>query len=91
MGLVQRFDQQHLTPERDCAAALVGTRGLQAQGNNTNYVQYNFGTAAKPATATYDARFYFRPNGNTSTGKDILCRSDTNFSSAHNCSACVTA
>ncbi len=54
------------------AAALVGTRGLQAQGNNTNYVQYNFGTTANPAWPTYDARFYFRPNGNTSTGKDIL-------------------
>jgi hypothetical protein len=54
------------------AAALVGSLGLQAQGNNTNYVQYNFGTAAQPATPTYDARFYFRPNGNNSTGKDIL-------------------
>jgi hypothetical protein len=53
-------------------AALVGTRGLSAQGNNTNYVQYNFGTAANPATGTFDARFYFRPNGNTSTGKDIF-------------------
>jgi hypothetical protein len=53
-------------------AALVGTNGLQAQGNNTNYVQYNFGTNANPATATYDARFYFRPNGNTSTGQDIF-------------------
>ena len=54
------------------AAALVGTRGMQAQGNNTNYVQYNFGTTAIPAAPTYDARFYFRPNGNTSTGQDIL-------------------
>ena len=54
------------------AAALVGTRGMQAQGNNTNYVQYNFGTAVIPVAPTYDARFYFRPNGNSSTGKDIL-------------------
>jgi hypothetical protein len=54
------------------AAALVGSLGLQAQGGNTNYVQYNFGTAAQPVTPTYDARFYFRPNGNTSAGKDIL-------------------
>jgi hypothetical protein len=45
---------------------------MQAQGNNTNYVQYNFGTTANPATATYNARFYFRPNGNTSTGQDIF-------------------
>jgi hypothetical protein len=52
--------------------ALAGTRSLQAQGNNTNYVQYNFGTAANPASATYDARFYFNPNGNNSAGKDIL-------------------
>ena len=55
--------------------ALVGTRSLQAQGNNTNYVQLNFGTATNPASPTYDARFYFRPNGNTSTGKDILVAS----------------
>ena len=54
------------------APALVGTRSLRAQGNNTNYVQYNFGTAANPATATFDVRFYFRPNGNNSTGKVIL-------------------
>jgi hypothetical protein len=53
-------------------SALVGTRGMQAQGNNTNYAQFNFGTAANPASATYDARFYFRPNGNTSTGKDVF-------------------
>jgi hypothetical protein len=52
--------------------ALVGTRSLQAQGNNTNYVQYNFGTGANPVTSTFDARFYFRPNGNTSTGSDIF-------------------
>ena len=66
------------------AAALVGARGLQAQGNNTNYVQYNFGTAANPASPTYDARFYFRPNGNNSTGKDILvAASNTSFSAAN--------
>jgi hypothetical protein len=53
-------------------AVLVGARGLQAQGNNTNYVQYNFGTAAQPATATFDARFYFNPNGNTGTNQDIF-------------------
>jgi FtsP/CotA-like multicopper oxidase with cupredoxin domain len=52
--------------------ALVGTRSLLAQGSNTNYVQFNFGTAANPATPTYDARFYFRPNGNNATGKDIF-------------------
>ncbi|MEZ4656121.1 MAG: hypothetical protein R2911_00960 [Caldilineaceae bacterium] len=45
---------------------------MQAQGNNTNYVQYNFGTAANPATATFDARFYFNPNGNTGNNQDIL-------------------
>jgi hypothetical protein len=45
---------------------------MQAQGNNTNYVQYNFGTTANPATATYDARFYFNPNGNTGTNQDIF-------------------
>ncbi len=39
---------------------------MQAQGNNTNYVQYIFGTAANPATSTFDARFYFNPNGNAS-------------------------
>lgn len=53
-------------------AALVGSRGMQAQGNNGNYVQYNFGTTANPAAATFDARFYFNPNGNTSTGQDIF-------------------
>ncbi len=60
------------------AAALTGSWGLQAQGNNTNYVQYNFGSAANPAAAAYDARFYFRPNGNTSTGKDILSAASSN-------------
>jgi len=54
------------------AAALLGTRGLQAQGSNTNYVQYNFGTAANPASGTFDARFYFNPHGNTGTNQDIF-------------------
>ena len=57
---------------RTAAAAMVGGFGLQAQGNNTNYVQYNFGTAAQPATPTFDAKFSFRPNGNASTGNDIF-------------------
>ena len=57
---------------RNAAAAMVGGFGLQAQGNNTNYVQYNFGNAAQPATPTFDAKFSFRPNGNTSTGNDIF-------------------
>lgn len=56
---------------------LEGARTLQAQGNNTNYVQYNFGTAANPASGTVDARFYFRPNGNTSNGQDIFATSTT--------------
>jgi hypothetical protein len=58
-------------------AALVGNWGLQAMGNNSNYVQYNFGTVANPASATFDARFYFRPNGNNSTGKDIFSAATT--------------
>jgi FtsP/CotA-like multicopper oxidase with cupredoxin domain len=59
--------------------ALVGARSLQAQGNNNpNYVQFNFGTTANPVSSTYDARFYFRPNGNTSTGKDILSAATSN-------------
>ena len=53
-------------------AAYEGVRKLQAQGNNTNYVQQNFGSNAQPATATYDARFYFNPNGNTGTNQDIF-------------------
>jgi hypothetical protein len=53
-------------------AALVGTYGLQALGNNTNYVQYDFGTAANPASRTFDARFSFQPNATPSSGKDIL-------------------
>ncbi len=58
-------------------AALVGTLGLQAQGNNTNYVQHTFGTTAQPATATYDARFSFNPNGNTGSNQDILAARTT--------------
>ena len=51
---------------------------LQAQGNNTNYVQSSFGTAAQPATASYDARFWFNPNGNsTATGHDIFAAATT--------------
>jgi hypothetical protein len=54
------------------AAALVGSFGMQAQGNNTNFAQFNFGTVANPATGTFDARFYFNPNGNTGTNQDIF-------------------
>jgi hypothetical protein len=57
------------------AAALVGTRGLQVQGNNTNYVQYDFGTADNPAWPSFDARFYFNPNGftpNTGNGGALI-------------------
>jgi hypothetical protein len=61
-------------------SAAEGTRKLQAQGNNTNYVQYNLGTAAQPTTATYDVRFRFNPNGNASSGQDIfLAASSTTF------------
>jgi hypothetical protein len=60
------------------AAALVGTQGLQAQGNNTNYVQYNWAAG----TISYDAKFSFRPNGNVSAGKDILAAGTTNFGAA---------
>ncbi|MFN8630973.1 MAG: hypothetical protein U0838_11850 [Chloroflexota bacterium] len=52
-------------------------RKLQAQANNTNYVQFNYGTAANPAWATLDARFQFNPNGVASAGQTI-------FSSATN-------
>jgi len=66
-------------------AALVGTYGLQVQGNNTNYVQYNFG-ACPPAAPTFDARFYFNPNGFTPNAggnvQDIfVAASNTGFSS----------
>ncbi len=54
------------------SAALSGPFGLRAQGNNTNYVQYNWGAAASPATATYDAKFLFRPNNQSSSGQTIL-------------------
>jgi hypothetical protein len=54
------------------SAALTGRLGLRVQGNNTNYVQYSFGTAASPATAIYDARFSFRPNAKATTGQDIF-------------------
>lgn len=54
------------------AAALTGTTGLQAQGSNTNYVQYNFGSAANPTTGTFDARFYFNPHANTGSNQDIF-------------------
>jgi hypothetical protein len=64
-------------------APMVGTRMLQAQGNNTNYVQYTFGTAAQPATATYDARFWFNPNNNASTGQSILTAGNSTFSSTY--------
>jgi FtsP/CotA-like multicopper oxidase with cupredoxin domain len=53
-------------------AAMVGSFGLQARGNNTNYVQYNFGTAANPVAPTFDARFYFNPNGNTNGAHNIF-------------------
>jgi FtsP/CotA-like multicopper oxidase with cupredoxin domain len=53
-------------------AALGGSLGLQAQGNNNNYVQYNFGTAASPATSIFDAKFLFRPNAKSTSGQDIF-------------------
>ena len=55
-------------------AALFGAFGMQAQGNASNYLQNNF----SPVAAIYDARFYFRPNGNTSTGKDIFAVATSN-------------
>ena len=54
------------------AGGVDGLQMLRAQGNNTNYVQYNFGTALNPAATTFDARFLFNPNNNASTGQDIL-------------------
>jgi hypothetical protein len=63
---------------------LNGTRSLQAQGNNTNYVQFNYGTTANPAWLSFDGRFLFRPNGNASTGQDILTlASNTNYNAAN--------
>ena len=50
------------------AAKDNGSLGLRVQGSNTNYVQYNF----TPAASTYDAHFYFNPNGNASTGQTIF-------------------
>jgi hypothetical protein len=62
---------------RTAAAGLpAGTTGLQAQGNNTNYVQWNFPTGT--AVSTYDAKFSFRPNGNASTGSDIFVARTSN-------------
>ena len=56
--------------------------GLNWQGNNTNYVQYNFGTVANPASGTFDARFYFNPHGNTGSNQTIFAASSTtSFSS----------
>lgn len=57
------------------AAAIEGLVGLQARGDNTNYVQQNFG--AVTAAATYDARFFLRTNNTTSNGKDIFVGSTT--------------
>jgi FtsP/CotA-like multicopper oxidase with cupredoxin domain len=54
-------------------ATLFGAYGMQAQGNNANYVQYNF----SPAAAIYDARFRFNPNNNASTGNDVLATATT--------------
>lgn len=50
------------------ASTLFGAFGLQAKGNNTNYLQ------GMPFTAvsTFNARFYFNPNGNTGSGQDIF-------------------
>jgi hypothetical protein len=64
---------------------LSGTRSLQAQGNNTNFVQVNWGTTANPAWPTYDARFQFRPNGNAAAlaGQDLLVvASNTSYAAA---------
>jgi subtilisin family serine protease len=58
-------------------AALVGAFGLRAQGDNSNFVQYNVTSAA----AVYDARFLFRPNGNTSSAQTIFsAATSSNFS-----------
>ena len=71
-GTTGAWSSKSGTTSVTAAAVLVGAFGLAVAGNATNRVQYNFGTTANPATATYDARFYFRPNANTSSGKDIL-------------------
>lgn len=59
-------------------APIIGTRKLQAQGNQANYVQFNYGTTGNPAWPTLDARFYFNPNGNASTGQDIFLAASSN-------------
>jgi len=71
-GWTSRSTSSTTRMNRSAASAMVGGFGLQAQGNNTNYVQFNFGTPAIPTAPTYDARFYFNPNNNASTGQDIL-------------------
>jgi Multicopper oxidase len=76
-GWTQRSTNTTSRLNRTASAALVGSFGLQAQGDNTNYVQYNFGNTAQPATPTFDAKFSFRPNGNTSTGSDIFAARTT--------------
>ena len=49
-GWTQSLHQQHGPPQRhDDSRRSSGPASLQAQGNNTNYVQYNFGTTANPA------------------------------------------
>jgi hypothetical protein len=55
---------------RTAGAALADGFGLQAQGNNTNYVQWNFPTGT--AVSTYDAKFSFNPNGNTGNTGEIF-------------------
>lgn len=70
------------------AAALFGSYGLQVQGNDTNYVQYNFGNAANPATSTFDARFYFNPHGfQPNAGGNVqdifVAASNTNYSNTN--------
>ncbi len=56
-------------------AALLGGFGLQAQGNASNYVQFDAGSSA----ALYDARFYFNPNATNSNGTDIFAAATTGF------------
>ena len=48
MGLEQRSTNITTRLNVTTTAPIVGARKLQAQGNNTNYVQYNFGTSAQP-------------------------------------------
>jgi FtsP/CotA-like multicopper oxidase with cupredoxin domain len=71
-GWTSRSTNSTTRLNRSAAAAMVGGFGLQAQGNNANYAQFNFGTPAIPSAPTYDARFYFNPNNNASTGQDIF-------------------